>query len=640
VEHIDFDSIPLLRQLNRLERAGLVPSLIRIDLNKGDMIVRQGDPGDALYIILNGQAHVHRLDSRMAIPVEATLTAGECFGEMALLTGSPRTATVEARTDISLLKLSKKKFDTLFMSNPSVSAHLSVLLAKRFVADPTGSDSSPDSETSSDSALLNETGHHPSSLISRGGLAIRGLFASSSLIALLATLLICSCSYILLSSVQGLTKTHVVLNTLLIGATILWSLDVFSYHAVTLALPLTAVLFGVAAPEKAFSGFSSPSWFLVLGVFAITAAISRTGLMYRLVLLIVRRFPPHYGMQTFALAFSGLILTPVIPSSNGRAALAGPLAATICETLQFRKGSPGAIGISMACLLGFGHMSFMFMNGTATCFLAFGLLPPDSISRVTWASWLFSSLPLGLAYFSLSFGAILFLFQTNEVAPNRRQVINAQLKALGPMTRQEKISLATVMVSLVGFASQSLHHINGAWIAMLSFLILFASGVLNEKSVRSDIDWNYLISFGALIGFGSLISSSGLTGIAAEKLRPWLLGVSGSPYIFLPTVSLAMHLIRFALPLPAALLVGILSIVPLSSTIGIHPFIIALVLLVSVNPWIVPYQNSIYLNMFENTEGKLFTHQQVRPLACIQVGAVILAILVAIPWWHSIGMIK
>jgi len=641
VEHINFDSIPLLSQLNRLERAGLVPSLIRMDLNRGDVVVRQGDPGDALYIILNGQARVHRIDSRMALPVEATITAGECFGEMALLTGSPRTANVEALTDLSLLKLSKKNFDKLFKSNPSVSAHLSVLLAKRFVEDPTGSDCSPDTETNSVSALQNEAGHHhPSSLISRGGLAIRGLFASSSLIALLATLLICSCSYILLSSVQGLTKTHVVLNTLLIGATILWSLDVFSYHAVTLALPLTAVLFGVAAPEKAFSGFSSPSWFLVLGVFAITAAISRTGLMYRLVLLIVRRFPPHYGMQTFALAFSGLILTPVIPSSNGRAALAGPLAATICETLQFSKGSPGAIGISMSCLLGFGHMSFMFMNGTATCFLALGLLPPDVISKVTWASWLFSSLPLGLAYFFISFGAILFLYRPKEVATNRRQVINAQLKALGPMARQEKLSLATVVVSLVAFASQSLHQVNGAWIAMLSFLILFASGVLNEKSVRSDIDWNFLISFGALIGFGSLISASGLTGIAAEKLRPWLLGASGSPFIFLPAVSVATHLIRFALPLPAALLVGILSIVPLSATIGIHPFIIALVLLVSVNPWIVPYQNSIYLNMLENTEGKLFTHQQARPLACIQVGAVLLAILVAIPWWRSIGMIK
>ena len=639
MHNIDFDRIPLLNKLNRLERAGLVPSLVREERIMGEVIVRQGDRGEALYIILTGTVRVSKVDPRMEKPAVAILSAGDCFGEMALLAGVPRSASVEALTSVSLLRLSRKNFEKLLQSNSSVSTHLATLLARRFGEDPTGSKIDPDSSKTHIPDLTNEAAHHPGSLISQGGVAIRGLFANSAIIALLGTLLICTFSYTIFSH-QGLSKTHAVLNTLLIGATILWSLDVFSYHVVTIALPLVAVLFGVAAPEKAFSGFSSPSWFLVLGVFAITASISRTGLMYRLVLLIVRRFPPHYAMQTFALALSGLLLTPVIPSSNGRAALAGPLAATICETLRFRKGSRGAIGISLSCLLGFGHMSFMFMNGTATCFLALGLLPPDVISSVTWTFWLVSSLPLGCAYFMISFGMIMFLYRPKLERRTRGEVINAQLRALGPMTRQEKVSLATVIVSLVAFASQSLHQINGAWIAMVSFLILFASGILNEKSVRSDIDWNFLISFGALVGFGSLISSSGLTDIAAVKIRPWLLGVSGSPFIFLPLVSLATHLIRFALPLPAVLLVGILSIVPLSAAIGIHPFVIALVLLVSVNPWIVPYQNSIYLNMLESTEGKLFTHRQARPLACMQVGAALLAIIVAIPWWRYIGMIR
>jgi branched-chain amino acid transport system substrate-binding protein len=637
--NIDFDSIPLLSNLNRLERAGLVPSLVREDRLMGESIVCQGDRGEALYIVLTGTVRVSRVDSRMARSAVAILGPGECFGEMSLLTGLQRSASVEALTAVSLLRLSRKNFEKLLQSNSLVGTHLAALLARRFGEDPTGSGNNPDSSKNHIPDLTSEAAHHPGTLISRGGVAIRGLFANSAIIALLATLLVCAFSYNLLSH-QGLSKTHIVLTTLLVGATILWSLDVFSYHVVTIALPLIAVLFGVAAPEKAFSGFSSPSWFLVLGVFAITAAISRTGLMYRLVLIIVRRFPPHYGMQTFALALSGLLLTPVIPSSNGRAALAGPLAATICETLRFRKGSRGAIGISLSCLLGFGHMSFMFMNGTATCFLALGLLPPDVISRVTWISWLASSFPLALAYFLISFGMIMALYRPKLERKNRAQVINAQLKALGPMTRQENLSLVTVIVSLAAFASQSLHQINGAWIAMMSFLILFASGVLNEKSVRTDIDWNFLISFGALVGFGSLISTSGLTEIASEKIRPLLLGVSGSPFIFLPMVSLATHMIRFALPLPAALLVGILSIVPLSSAIGIHPFVIALVLLVSVNPWIVPYQNSIYLNMLESTEGKLFTHKQARPLAFIQVGVVLLAIMIAIPWWRFIGMIR
>jgi len=639
VHQIDFDSIPLLRELSRIDRASLVPRFDREERSLGEKIVIQGERGDSLYIILAGIVLVSRTDEADNLHEVARLGPGDCFGEMALLAGIPRTANVTAVTGLSLLRLSRNEFEKLFKSNPSVSAHLSILLARRFANDFTGNDKMYVDDSGPIGAALMAAEHHPASFISRGGVAIRGIFTHGPTVALLMTFLICLTTFFMLPT-SGFSQSHTILITLLLGATILWSLDVFSYHAVTVALPLLAVLFGIAAPEKAFSGFSSPSWFLVLGVFAITAAISRTGLMYRLVLLFVKRFPPHFRSQTFALAAAGLLLTPVIPSSNGRAALAGPITVTLCDTLRFSKGSPGAIGIAMACLLGFGHMSFMFMNGTATCFLALGLLPPDIGRSITWTSWLATALPLGLVYFLVSFCGIIFLYRPTQQAESRTRVIDAQLKALGPMTRHELLSLATVSVSLAAFATQPLHQINGAWIAMLSFLILFASGVLNEKTVRNDIDWNFLISFGALVGFGTLISSSGLTALAAEKINPLLIGVSGSPYIFLPVVSIATHLVRFALPLPAVLLVGILSIVPLSSSIGIHPFIIALVLLVSVNPWIVPYQNSVYLNMLESTEGKIFSHNQVRTLALLQVGAVLLAVLASIPYWQQLGLIR
>lgn len=635
MDHISFEDIPLLSGLDRVERASLIPSLEREEYPPGAYLMHQGDLGDTLFIVVAGTASIRKgLGDGPRAEVDRVYP-GECFGEMALLSGAARTADVVALTELVVLKLTKKSFDELFLKHPAVSSYLSVLLARRFSA-KTGLD---EVDERSRGASLLTTEHHPSSLVSKGGVAVKWLSLGSSTMAVLTVLAACWAFYLFLSS-RGASHSHAVLSTLLVGATILWSLDFFSYHAVTIALPLLAVLFGVADPGKAFSGFSSPSWFLVLGVFAITAAISSTGLMYRLVLLFVRKFPPHYGSQVFALAISGLLLTPVIPSSNGRAALSGPLAVTISETLGFQKDSPGAIGIAMACLLGFGHMSFLFMNGTATCYLALGLLPQEIGRTVTWSGWLVSALPLGLVFFTASFLGIILLYRPRVRAGVRASVIDAQLRALGPMTRHEMLSLATVVVTLAAFATQSLHRIDGAWIAMLSFLILFAGGVLNEKSVRRDIDWNFLVSFGSLVGFGTLISGSGLTSVIAGDLRPYLIGISGSPYLFLPVVSCAIHLVRFALPLPAALLVGILSIVPISSAIGIHPLVIALVLLASVNPWVVPYQNSIYLNLLEGTQGKIFAHHQVRKLALLQIGAVLLAVMVSIPYWRYTGLIR
>src|SRR6266568_4407969 len=166
----------------------------------------------------------------------------------------------------------------------------------------------------------------------------------------------------------------------------------------------------------------------------------------------------------------------------------------LSETLGFRKGSPGAVGMSMACLLGFGHMSFLFMNGTATCFLALWLLPKEVGSTVTWLSWLACAFPLGLVFFVCSYLAVIMLYRPQLQGQVLHPIINAQLKALGPLTGYEKISIVTIVFSLAGFMTEPWHHINGAWVAMASFLILFAGAVVDEKSVRKDIDWNFLIS--------------------------------------------------------------------------------------------------------------------------------------------------
>jgi anion transporter len=407
-----------------------------------------------------------------------------------------------------------------------------------------------------------------------------------------------------------LSLTHIALINLLLAATALWSVDAYSYHAIAVALTLFTVLLGIASPEKAFSGFSSPSWFLVLGVFAISAAISKTGLLYRLVLQVLKRFPPNYLGQTFGLAVSGVLLTPVIPSANGRVALSSPLVLALTEIFGFKKGSDGSVGMAMASLLGFGHMSFMFMNGTATCFLALGLLPPGVSSSMTWGYWLKVTFPLGMVFFLGSYLAIIVLYRAREAAKINPVVIEAQLKTLGPMTVHEKVSLATVVTSLAGFMTQSWHHINVAWVAMLSFLVLLAGSVLDEKTVRSDIDWNFLISFGALVGFGSIISTSGLTEVIAREAKPYLDFFVGSTWIFLLMVTICSTLIRFILPFAPALLVCILAFLPISSTLGINPFVIGLVVLMCNDPWFLPHQDIMFQNLLMSTEGKLFTHGQ------------------------------
>lgn len=97
----------------------------------GDMIVRQGDAGDSLFIIVEGTLGVWtRLDNGESIEV-ARLGAGNFFGEMALLTGEPRTATIIAITESRIYEITKEDIIPLIEKQPEISWALSEVLSER-----------------------------------------------------------------------------------------------------------------------------------------------------------------------------------------------------------------------------------------------------------------------------------------------------------------------------------------------------------------------------------------------------------------------------------------------------------------------------------------------------------------------------
>jgi CRP-like cAMP-binding protein len=87
---------------------------------EGATIVRQGEPGDTFYVIVEGEAKVKDRNGRTL----SGLIRGDFFGEISLMDGGPRTATVVAETHLTALALSRKDFGALLRSEPKVTVGL------------------------------------------------------------------------------------------------------------------------------------------------------------------------------------------------------------------------------------------------------------------------------------------------------------------------------------------------------------------------------------------------------------------------------------------------------------------------------------------------------------------------------------
>lgn len=94
---------PLFEMLSNQELEVVCALLVPREIPAGGVIFAEGALGDGLYLIASGEVEVFQSGSTHPI---ATLTVGECFGEMALVDKEYRSATVLARTDVQLLHLS------------------------------------------------------------------------------------------------------------------------------------------------------------------------------------------------------------------------------------------------------------------------------------------------------------------------------------------------------------------------------------------------------------------------------------------------------------------------------------------------------------------------------------------------------
>ena len=124
IEH--FEKIPLFSGVSKKGLRSIVAAADEITVREGKDLVREGEHGRHLYVIVDGSAQVVRGGRKVA-----TLGRGDFFGELALISGAPRTATVTTETDTTVMVLDPRRFDVVMDEEPRVAKAIMATMADR-----------------------------------------------------------------------------------------------------------------------------------------------------------------------------------------------------------------------------------------------------------------------------------------------------------------------------------------------------------------------------------------------------------------------------------------------------------------------------------------------------------------------------
>jgi len=118
--------VPLFSKLDKKGLQEVAQIADELDLPAGKEMAKEGDRGREFFVLLNGEAEVTRAGRRIN-----TMKEGDFFGEIALVTKMPRTATVTATSDVDVLVITERAFDALLDKSPEIGRRVAEALAER-----------------------------------------------------------------------------------------------------------------------------------------------------------------------------------------------------------------------------------------------------------------------------------------------------------------------------------------------------------------------------------------------------------------------------------------------------------------------------------------------------------------------------
>jgi anion transporter len=612
--------VSFFRSLSRVDLARLIGAFEDVDFPADAPVFAEGAEADGLYLLANGRVTitVTTADGERQV---ASLEAPAHFGDLGLLLAR-RTASARTVTNVHAFKLPRRRFEQLVQDRPAiglaVAASLAELIDQRS-REYAGAPPAVRGHTQGPTVTLPARANRPGLWLIAGVLAI-GVPLALWWAAPPAGL-----------SVRG---WHVAL--VMLGAAVAWLLEPVPEFVIALALAVAWGVTGLAPLAEVFGGFVSSSYMVAFGALGLAAAMARSGLLFRIALLLLRMFPSTYGGQVLALFVGGAVTTPIMPIATARVAMIAPVAQELADALGQGPRSRGTAGLAFAGIIGYGSFGCIFLTGLVANFFVLSLLPPSDRARFGWPGWFVSAAPAGAVLLVGALAMILLFFQPDAAARTTVEKLRRQEQVLGPLSRQETLTIVALAVLFAGLLLQPFLRIDSAWLALSAVVLVVAGGVLDREGFRSSIEWGYLLFFGVLLGAGGVLGSAGVDRWIGGALGP-LVHTLGNPGRLVILLGVAVVAARVVLPQIPAMYLLTLALVPAAHTFGLSPWVVGFVVQLAAYTWVHPRQSDYYRLTRGFTRGEMFTEHHGTIVGLGLTILTLVAIAISVPFWHMSG---
>jgi DASS family divalent anion:Na+ symporter len=329
----------------------------------------------------------------------------------------------------------------------------------------------------------------------------------------------------------------------------------------------------------------------------------------------------------------------LIPQQTARTVITSQMLVNLSESLGYRTPSRASTGLFVASFLGLGQLGFLFLTGSTTSLIAWGLMPADVREQFTWGYWFLAALPPTLVVIVIVLACAIFLYRPESQPKISYTMVQTQLNILGRLSHKEWISFAVLCFTVTGWLTAPYHGIDGAWIAIIAFAVLVNTGILDWNLMRKGIDWELLIYMGVTLSIPTLLKQAQIDQWLVSALSPLILPFVDHPAWFFIVIALITYALKLVFTSFLAVVTLCVALLPLSIDVGMSPWIIAMIVLIASEVWFFPYQVDWHMLAFSTTDGKGFSYPLMMWINPVYALAYLIALIAAIPYWRYLGLI-